>query len=60
VTDVDLDDLTTLAVAARDGDRAALEELCRRLQGPMYRLALRFTGQPAMRRTPRRRSWYGW
>jgi RNA polymerase sigma factor (sigma-70 family) len=47
VTDVDLDDLTTLAVAARDGDRAALEELCRRLQGPMYRLALRFTGQPA-------------
>lgn len=46
-SDADLEDLTVLAVAARDGDGASLEELCRRLQGPMYRLALRFTGQPA-------------
>ena len=46
-SDADLDELTALAVAAREGDRAALEQLCRRLQGPMYRLALRFTGQPA-------------
>ena len=45
--DADLDEMTSLAVAARDGDRMALEQLCRRLQGPMYRLALRFTGQPA-------------
>lgn len=45
--DADLDEMTALAIAAREGDRAALEELCRRLRGPMYRLALRFTGQPA-------------
>jgi RNA polymerase sigma factor (sigma-70 family) len=45
--DADLDEMTLLALAAQQGDRAALEELCRRLQGPMYRLALRFTGQPA-------------
>lgn len=45
--DRDLDDLTSLALVARDGDRAALEELCRRLEQPVYRLALRFTGHPA-------------
>lgn len=45
--DTDLDELTTLALAARDGDTDALEELCRRLQHPMYRLALRFCGTPA-------------
>lgn len=45
--DADLDEVTPLALAAQEGDRAALEELCRRLQGPVYRLALRFTGQPA-------------
>ncbi|HEX5995000.1 MAG TPA: RNA polymerase sigma factor, partial [Jiangellales bacterium] len=42
----DLDELTTLALAARDGDRAALESLCREIQQPMYRLALRFCGDP--------------
>lgn len=42
----DLDDLTGLALAARDGDRAALEGLCRAVQQPMYRLALRFCGNP--------------
>jgi RNA polymerase sigma factor (sigma-70 family) len=45
--DLDLDDLTALALAARDGDRAALEALCRTVQQPMYRLALRFCGHPA-------------
>jgi RNA polymerase sigma factor (sigma-70 family) len=45
--DGDLDEMTALALRAQEGDRAALEELCRQLQGPMYRLALRFTGQPA-------------
>jgi RNA polymerase sigma factor (sigma-70 family) len=45
--DSDLDDLTSLAMAAREGDRAALERLCREMQQPMYRLALRFTGAPA-------------
>lgn len=44
--DADLDELTGLALAARDGDRDALEQLCRRMQDPMYRLALRFTGHP--------------
>ena len=42
----DLDELTGLALAARDGDRAALESLCRQVQQPMYRLALRFCGNP--------------
>ena len=45
--DADLDEVTPLALAAQAGDSAALEELCRRLQGPVYRLALRFAGQPA-------------
>jgi RNA polymerase sigma factor (sigma-70 family) len=44
--DTDLDELTGLALAARDGDRAALESLCRHVQQPMYRLALRFCGDP--------------
>lgn len=44
--DGDLDELTGLALAARDGDRAALESLCRQVQQPMYRLALRFCGDP--------------
>jgi RNA polymerase sigma factor (sigma-70 family) len=43
----DLDEVTGLALAARDGDRAALEELCRAVQQPMFRLALRFSGNPA-------------
>lgn len=46
-SDQDLDELTGLALAARDGDRAALEALCRAVQQPMYRLALRFCGTPA-------------
>jgi RNA polymerase sigma factor (sigma-70 family) len=45
--DGDLDEITPLALAAQQGDRAALESLCRALQQPMYRLALRFTGHPA-------------
>jgi RNA polymerase sigma factor (sigma-70 family) len=45
--DADLDELTALALAARNGDRSALEQVCRRLQDPIYRLALRFTGHPA-------------
>jgi len=46
-SDADLDEITPLALAAQAGDREALEQLCRRLRGPVYRLALRFTGQPA-------------
>jgi RNA polymerase sigma factor (sigma-70 family) len=46
VPDRDLDDLTVIALAARDGDARSLEELCRRLQHPMYRLALRYSGNP--------------
>ena len=45
-SDANLDELTGLALAARDGDRAALESLCRQIQQPMYRLALRFCGTP--------------
>jgi RNA polymerase sigma factor (sigma-70 family) len=41
--DLDFDELARLAA---DGDRVALAELLRRLQHPMYRLALRFLGQP--------------
>jgi RNA polymerase sigma factor (sigma-70 family) len=44
--DRDLDDLTGLALRARDGDRVALDDLCRQIQQPVYRLALRFTGHP--------------
>lgn len=46
VADADLDDLDTLVAAAQGGDRDALQQVCRRLQDPMYRLALRFTGNP--------------
>jgi RNA polymerase sigma factor (sigma-70 family) len=46
MSDGDLDAITPLALAAQQGDRDALEALCRQLQHPMYRLALRFTGHP--------------
>lgn len=46
MNDGDLDAVTPLALAAQQGDRNALEALCRELQHPMYRLALRFTGHP--------------
>jgi RNA polymerase sigma factor (sigma-70 family) len=39
-------DLDGLARRAADGDQPALAELVRRLQHPMYRLALRFVGHP--------------
>jgi RNA polymerase sigma factor (sigma-70 family) len=39
-------DLDGLAQRAADGDQAALSDLVRRLQHPMYRLALRFLGHP--------------
>jgi RNA polymerase sigma factor (sigma-70 family) len=39
-----LDDLATRAIA---GDAAALRSLCERIQGPVYRLALRMLGHPA-------------
>ena len=45
--DAQLDELTGLALAAQEGDGAALEALCRAMQHPMYRLALRFSGHPA-------------
>jgi RNA polymerase sigma factor (sigma-70 family) len=38
------DPLDLLAARAVDGDAAALQELCRALQHPIYRLALRFFG----------------
>ena len=38
--------LTALAFRAADGDRAALERICRELQDPIYRLALRFFSSP--------------
>jgi RNA polymerase sigma factor (sigma-70 family) len=40
----DADPLALLATLALAGDRAALEQLCRQLQGPMFRLALRVLG----------------
>ncbi len=42
----ELDRLGQFAAAAQAGDREALEQLVREVQGPMYRLALRFTGHP--------------
>jgi Sigma-70 region 2 len=45
--DHDLDELADVAVAAQQGDRAALSALSRELQQPVYRLALRFCGHPA-------------
>lgn len=38
--------LGQLAERALAGDRAALELLCRELQGPLFRLALRMVGKP--------------
>jgi RNA polymerase sigma factor (sigma-70 family) len=38
--------LETLAERALAGDRAALEPLCRALQGPLFRLSLRILGRP--------------
>lgn len=47
VRDADADlDIEALARQAADGDREALSALVRRLQDPMYRLALRFVGHP--------------
>lgn len=45
--DADLDELTGLALLAQEGDRSALDALCRAVQQPMYRLAMRFCGHPA-------------
>ncbi|MDB4988078.1 MAG: putative polymerase sigma factor, subfamily [Myxococcaceae bacterium] len=42
----DVDRLAALAEQALAGHRLALEELCRELQGPLYRLALRVLGDP--------------
>ena len=39
--------LTPLVERALAGDRSALELLCRGLQGPLFRLALRILGDPA-------------
>jgi RNA polymerase sigma factor (sigma-70 family) len=41
------DPLAPLAASALGGDRAALEALCRALQGPLFRLALRTLGSPS-------------
>jgi len=41
------DPLAPLADRALAGDRAALEQLCRELQGPLFRLALRVLGNPS-------------
>lgn len=41
------DPLAPLAEQALAGDRHALELLCRQLQGPLFRLALRVLGNPA-------------
>jgi hypothetical protein len=39
-------ELDRLARRAAEGDRGALSELVREIQHPMYRLALRFLGNP--------------
>lgn len=41
------DPLAALAERALQGDRAALELICKELQGPLFRLALRVLGRPA-------------
>lgn len=46
VSDADLDGLTSVALDASRGDRAALERLCAEMIDPVYRLALRFCGNP--------------
>ena len=58
--DSDLNEMTSLAVATREVDRAALEELCRQLEDPTCRLALRFTGSRWTLSTPPRKHWSGW
>jgi len=40
------EDLNALAFRAAAGDRHALERVCRAVQDPVYRLALRFFGSP--------------
>ena len=45
-SDADLDELTGVALAAAAGDREALSRLCAEMLDPMYRLALRFCGNP--------------
>lgn len=45
--DADLDELTDRALRAAAGDRDALAQLCEELIDPMYRLALRFFGNPS-------------
>ncbi len=45
-TDRNLDDLTETALQAQAGDSTALEHLCSELANPMYRLALRYCGNP--------------
>jgi RNA polymerase sigma factor (sigma-70 family) len=42
----DADPLALLAERALGGERIALELLCRELQGPLFRLALRIVGKP--------------
>jgi RNA polymerase sigma factor (sigma-70 family) len=44
--DADLDELTELALRSAAGDRVALGKLCEAMIDPMYRLALRFSGNP--------------
>lgn len=39
-------ELSAIAERAKSGDAAALEALVRELQGPLYRVALRFLGEP--------------
>jgi RNA polymerase sigma factor (sigma-70 family) len=43
----DSDPLAPLAARALAGDRTALDQLCRQLQGPVFRLALRVLGDAA-------------
>lgn len=49
--------LDGLARRAADGDREALSELLREIQHPMYRLALRFLGNPDDTPRPWTRAW---
>ncbi len=46
VSDPNLDSLTQTALQAQEGDRDALERLCREISDPMYGLALRYSGNP--------------
>jgi hypothetical protein len=49
-------DIADLVQRARDGDRAALEELLAAVQDDVHRLTLRMTGCPETHSTPPRRS----